>query len=86
VKAINRRLCQLEEQFHPPDFLAHPRRFPRLVIGRAGDTGYRVPSCCRRTLCANGTLLELVVINDSASLSHEEFERFIESVPIQTGR
>ena len=84
MKAINRRLCQLEEQFHPPDFLAHPRRFPRLVIGRAGHTEYRVPSYCRRTLCANGMLLELVVIDDGAALSHEEFEKFIESVPIQT--
>ena len=55
-----------------------------MVIGRAGHTEYRVPSYCRRTLCANCMLLELVIIDDGAALSYEEFEKFIESVPIQT--
>ena len=63
---------------------AHPRSSLRMVIGRAGHTEYRVPSYCRRTLCANGMLLELVIIDDGAALSYEEFEMFIESVPIQT--
>ena len=83
MKAINRRLCQLEEQFHPADFLPYPRTSLRLVVRRAGHTAYRVPSCCRRTLCPNVMLMEPVVIDDGAALSYEEFEKF-KSAPIQT--
>ena len=39
---------------------------------------------CRRTLCPDGTLLELVTLNSSTNgLSDEELERFVTSFPIE---
>ncbi len=81
MKAIGRRLCRLEDRFAPPD---KPRERYRLVVGRIGPEEGLQNATCKRTLCANGLLMEVVRLNGSSDgLTDEDLDRFVESFPIE---
>ncbi len=81
MKAIGRRVCRLEVRFAPPD---KPRDRVRVVVGRIGPEEGLQNATCKRTLCANGSLVEVVRLNGSADgLTAEDLDRFVESFPME---
>jgi hypothetical protein len=85
VKIIERRLRQLEDRFGPAD--GKPRRRLRLLVSMAGSRPSLENATCKRTLCSDGTLLELVEFNEhndrSDELTDEELDGWVESFPVQ---
>ncbi len=84
MKTVIRRLRRLEEQFVSAD---RPRRHLRIVIKMAGARPSLEDATCKRTLWADGTLLEMVQFNKynerPDELTDEELDRWVESFPIQ---
>ncbi len=81
MKAIGRRLCRLEDRFAPPD---KPRDRVRVVVSAIGPEEGLQNATCQRTLCANGSLVEVVRLNGSADgLTDEDLDRFVESFSIE---
>jgi hypothetical protein len=95
MKAITRRLSRLEDQFWPPapqaaDVLSchRPDGRPDALAVRRFD---REPSfekaTCKRTLCADGTLWEVVhldkIYEDGDQPTDDELNRWIAGFPIE---
>lgn len=81
MKAIGRRLCRLEDRFAPRD---KPRDRVRVVVSGIGPEECLQNATCERTLCANGSLVEVVRLNGSVDgLTDEDLDKFVESFPIE---
>jgi hypothetical protein len=85
VKTIVKRLARLEDQFVPPDQKA--RKCFRLIVCRYGAKTSLENARCKRTLCPDGTVAELVEMygsNDGPeSVTAEELDRWVAGFPIQ---
>jgi hypothetical protein len=82
VKIIERRLRQLEDRFGPAD--RKPRRRLRLLVSMAGSRPSLGNATCSRTLCSNGTLLELEFNKHSEApheLTEEGLDKWVETFP-----
>ena len=80
MKAIGRRLSRLEDRFAPRD---KPRDRIRMVVSRVGRDEGLENATCKRTLCANGSLIEVVRLNGSGDgLTDQDLDGFVESRPI----
>jgi hypothetical protein len=84
VKAIAKRLHRLEDQFGPAD--GKPRERFRLVVRSAGEMLGSESATCRRTLCPDGTLMELIEMSatHARDLSQEELNRWVATFPVVT--
>jgi hypothetical protein len=83
MRAVARRLAKLEDQICSA---AKPRRRLRIVI--MADARPRCEDAeCTRTLCPDGTLMEVVQFEGCRQGDHEptdgEIEEWINTVPIQ---
>jgi hypothetical protein len=80
MKTIGRRLCRLEDRFAPRD---KPRERYRMVVRSWGPEEGLQNATSKRTLCANGLLMEVVRLNGSGDgLTDQDLEGFVESFPI----
>jgi hypothetical protein len=84
MKALAGRLERLERQFAPSrDYLLNPRDRLRLVVCDMDRSVNLEGSSCSRTLCPNGTLLEVVDLDGAdADLCGEGLEQFVAEFPI----
>jgi hypothetical protein len=86
MDALAKRLVRLEARFAPVehDYLSDPSKYHRLTICNIGKQLNLTTSTCRRTLGANGALMEIVRLDGNREgLSDADFEKFIESCPIE---
>jgi hypothetical protein len=68
----------------PPDFLRNPRERLRVIVADMDHDLSLATSTCSRTLCGDGTLMELVNLDGiGGELSDEALDRFVASFPIQ---
>ncbi|MGA2186400.1 MAG: hypothetical protein ABSH47_25575 [Bryobacteraceae bacterium] len=85
MRTVIKRLARLEDQFVPPDQKA--RKCFRLIVCRYGAKTSLENATCKRTLCPDGTVMELVELNGSYEGSHsvtaEELDRWVASFPIE---
>jgi hypothetical protein len=83
MKTVIRRLNRLEDRFGPKK----PRRVLRMVVTRVGDGEPELEKAtCTRSLCTDGTLMELIDLNSySNPFTSEELDRFVERFPITWG-
>lgn len=81
TKLLKRRLDRLEVNLNPT---RRPRKGLRWVVaGVAGPPANSTNSTCTRTLCTDGTLMELVKLDGHRyDLTDEDLVKFIESFPI----
>ena len=57
----------------------------RVIVSHAGKRFDLATATCERTLCSDGSLLEIVKFGGSGrELTGEDLERFIASFPIET--
>jgi hypothetical protein len=81
MKAITRRLRRLENQVGLSE---KPRERFVVVVSALARPLNLAGSICRRMLCANGSITELVHLDGTRNgLSDEELEQFIEGFPIE---
>lgn len=77
---LKSRLVRLEDRFAPPD---KPRGRYRMVVRSWGPEEGLQNATCKRTLCANGLLMEVVRLHGSGDgLTDQDLDRFVESFPI----
>ena len=83
MKIVTRRILKLEDQFGSA---GRPRRHLRLMVCMAGSKPSLGDATCKRTVCPDGTLLEMVRLNNHdegpAELTGEELDRWVESFPV----
>lgn len=95
MKAIAKRLRRLEEQLAPAD--GKLRVCLRLIVGPVGGIYDLEGATCHRTLCANGTVMELVIAGNAGPIqrtpgrdlnpvSNEELESFIQTFPVEAAQ
>jgi hypothetical protein len=87
MKTLAKRLVRLEERLTPirPDYLRNPRVRHRLTVTNIGQQLNLVTSTCRRTLSADGSLIEILRLDGTREgLSDVDLERFIGSFPIES--
>jgi len=82
MKAVTRRLVKLEDRFWAAN---KPRRRLRIVVWLWGIIPNLEP--CTRTLCSDGTLLEVIRLDRRQHRDHEptdeEIERWADTFPIR---
>jgi hypothetical protein len=84
MNTLARRVQRLQRQFAPaPDYRHNPRERLR-VIGAAMDHDLSLAtSTCSRTLCGDGTLLEVVKLDGiRGDLSEEALDQFVSGFPV----
>jgi hypothetical protein len=83
MKTLGRRLQRLEDHFVSAD---RPQRRLRLVVCMAGARPSLEGAMCRRSLCADGTLLELVKYanhnDEPAAVADEQIDAWVDEFPI----
>jgi hypothetical protein len=86
MKALARRVHRLQCQFAPArDYLQNPRDRLRLIVSAMDHDLSLETSTCTRTLCVNGTLMEVVDLDGiRGSLSDEALDRFVSRFPVHT--
>jgi hypothetical protein len=84
MKAIIRRLCNLEDRFGSP---GKPRERLRFVFSVIGIEESLDHATCFRTIWPDGTLFEQVDLahcpKGGGRLNKEELDRWVETFPIQ---
>jgi hypothetical protein len=84
MRAVVRRIDRLEDQFGAA--YGRPRRRLRMMISMAGAKPSLEDATCRRTLCSDGTLMELVEFKQHNAgpdeLTEEELDAWLESFPV----
>jgi hypothetical protein len=84
VKTVVRRLARLEDRLAPAEH--KPRKLMRIVVTQCGSNPGLDGAECTRTLCEDGTLLEVVkLLGDRKApgqLTDEELELWVASFPI----
>jgi hypothetical protein len=85
LNPLARRVQRLQRQFPPaPDYRLNPRERLRVIVAAMDHDLSLTTSTCSRTLCGDGTLLEVVDLDGTrADLSEEELDRFVATFPIQ---
>jgi hypothetical protein len=75
---------RLQRQFAPaPDYRQNPRERLRLIVTAMDHDLSLATSTCSRTLCADGTLLELVNLDGiRGDLSDEALDEFVNGFPV----
>ena len=85
MRAVTRRVASLENQIWSP---SRPRERFRFVVGRRDGRHCLEHSTCKRTLCSNGTLMEMIRFGRcdcrSHDLTEEQLEAWVESFPVET--
>jgi len=81
-----RRVKQLEERFSIND--GQPRKVDRTVVRVVGCDGSLENAACKRTLCPDGTLIEVIRLDCSSDTGGEKptaeaLDRFVERFPIE---
>ena len=88
MKTVIKRLARLEDQFAPADQKA--RKCFRLIVCRYGAKTSLENATCKRTLCPDGTVMELVELYGSNegpdSVTAEELDRWVATFPIEVLR
>jgi hypothetical protein len=84
---LKRRVKQLEDRSGVGN--GKPRKMHRIVVTSLGrEPGLENAECHNRTLCPDGTLLEVVRLDRSRPgrerLSEEALDRFVESFPLSS--
>ncbi len=87
MKAISRRVHRLEDQFAPAD--RKPRRYERMIVYKWGSSPASLENArCKRPLCPDGTLLELVELEGSneglGTLTDDEQDEWVAGFPVAT--
>jgi hypothetical protein len=82
MNALTKRLVRPDERLRPADFARNPRVRHRLTVTNIGKQLTLATSTCRRTLCADGSLFEIVGLDRTGSLVRRRLETFIESFPV----
>ena len=84
MKIIDRRLRELENRFGSPD---RPRPRIRLEIRTLGSKLCLEDATCQRTMCSDGTLLEVVDFKKHDEgpdeLTDEELNRWLEGFLVE---
>lgn len=89
MRTVIKRLARLEDQFAPADQKA--RKCFRLVVCRYGEKTTSLKDAkCKRTLCPDGTVSELVELFGSNegpdSVTAEELDQWVATFPIEVLR
>lgn len=83
---LKRRVKQLEERSGVGS--SKPRKTHRIVVRNLDSEPSIANAKCSRTLCPDGTLIEMVDLNNSGDahevLSDEALDRFVESFPVRS--
>ena len=83
MKTVSKRIARLEEH-HQITF--NPRKRLSIVVSRVDRTPSLEGATCTRTLCPDGTLMQVIHLDQSRpgreELTDEELERWIETFPI----
>jgi len=85
VRAFARRVAQLEKQAFvvAADPIRNPRKHLRIVIQSVARQSGQRDTTCKRTLCPNGTLLEVVEPGDDCiGVPEEELDRIVAGFPV----
>jgi len=79
MKTLARGVQRLQQQFAPaPDYLQNPRERLRLIVAAMNHDLSSATSACSRTLCGDGTLLEVVGLDGvRGDLSDEALDQFV---------
>ncbi len=84
MKTMDKRLTKLEDQLRPVGW--KPKGHLRMVFARAGATLSLDGGTCKRTLCPDGTLMELVLLLNAAEglqdVSEQEMDEWVAGFPI----
>jgi len=85
MKPVSRRIARLEARCAPvqPAYLRDPEKRLRVLVSQFGQL--KLDACsCHRTLCADGSPIEVVRLNSMRDgLSDEQVDTFVESFPIE---
>ena len=83
MKTVTKRITRLEEHLL---VAVNPRKRLSIVVIRVDRKPSLEGATCTRTLCPDGTLMEVVRLDQSRpgreELTDEELERWIETFPI----
>jgi hypothetical protein len=79
MKTFARHVQRLRRQFAPgPNYVQNPRERLRLIVAAMDHDLSLATSTCSRTLCTDGTLLELINLDGiRGDLSDEALDRFV---------
>ena len=82
MRDVVRRVHRLENHYAPS---RQPLRRFRLVVHRMDRKEDIHGATCRRSLCSDGTVMEIIRMDRSQGhdFTEEEFEAWIESCPIE---
>ena len=84
MRTLARRVQRLQRQFAPaPDYRQNPRERLRVIVAAMDHDLSLATSTCSRTLCADGTLLELVNLDGiRGDLTDEALDEFVSRFPV----
>ncbi len=81
---LKSRLDRLEKAWAPSQ---GPQEIMRWVFAPVCGSTNLANSTCKRMLCSNGTLMEMISLDgDRQGISDEQIDRFVASFPIETVR
>ena len=83
MRTVARRVLRLENRLH---LAGNPRQRVRIVVSRLDHRPSLEGATCQRSLCPDGSLLEVVRLDRSAegrgALADEELDRWVEARPV----
>jgi hypothetical protein len=85
VKAFARRVAQLEKRAFvlAADPVRNPRKHLRIVVQRVGRQSGQRETTCTRSLCADGTLLEVVRLGEDTRRADDgALDRILAGFPV----
>jgi hypothetical protein len=84
MSALTRRVNRLQRQFAPArDYLQNPHERLRLIVSAMDHDLSLATSRCIRTLCTNGTLIEVVRLDGiRGELSDDALDQFVSGFPV----
>ena len=85
MKAVARRVAQLEKRVLvlAIDPVKNPRNRVRILVTNDGALPGPCEATCTRTLCGDGTLLEVVDLGDNQDPTDEELDRIVSRFPVK---
>ncbi len=85
MKAVSRRIARLEERFAPTTQDRVKKRLRAIICRVDGGVPDLAKCTAKRTLCPDGTLLEVVRVNGSAKLlDRAKLQEWLRSFPVLT--
>jgi hypothetical protein len=84
MKAIDRRLRQLETRLVQQDYARVPRTRMRIVVSHSGKPqGFGPAAKCKRMLFWDGGLMEIVHLDGyRGGLTEDDIEQFVKNFPV----